>query len=144
MTLSAMDGVDLREATADDVGEVLDFWATEAHGRSISDDADSVRRVIAHPTSSCLVAVANARIVGSLLTGWDGWRFSLYRLAVSTDHRRKGIGNRLVEEAVERAATVGARRVDAMVAAENEEAATFWAAVGFQPNPRYLRWERSS
>ena len=137
-----MAGVDLRDARAEDIGDVLDFWAAEAHGRSISDDVDAVRRVIAHPTSSCLVAVANGRIVGSLLVGWDGWRFSLYRLAVAAEHRRQGIGDRLVEEALRRAATVGAGRVDAMVATENEEAAMFWAAVGFRPNPRYLRWER--
>ena len=87
-----MDIVEVREATSDDGDAVLDFWAREAHGRSISDDPDSLRRVIVHPTSSCLVAVAKGRLVGSLLAGWDGWRFSLYRLAVAADHRREGIG----------------------------------------------------
>jgi ribosomal protein S18 acetylase RimI-like enzyme len=139
-----MDGVDLREATVDDVGELLGLWAAEADGRSISDDADSVGRLVAHPTSWCLVAVVGGRIVGSLLAGWDGWRFSLYRLAVSAEHRRQGIGARLVEDAVRRAATVGATRVDAMVAVENEAARTFWSAAGFRPNPRYVRWERMS
>lgn len=138
-----MDGVDVRDATTTDVDAVLDLWAHEAHGRSISDDPVSVRRVVDHPTSFCLVAVAYGRIVGSLLTGWDGWRFSLYRLTVATSHRRLGIGARLVEEGARRAGLVGATRLDAMVADDNEDAAIFWAAVGFRPNPRYLRWERS-
>lgn len=132
----------LRDATADDVDAVLDLWSHEAHGRSISDDPVSVRAVLDHPTSSCLVAVADGSIVGSLLIGWDGWRFSLYRLAVATTHRRLGIGGRLIEEAIRRASVVGASRLDAMVAEGNEDGAEFWAAIGFRPNPRYLRWER--
>lgn len=139
-----MDGVEIREATADDVDGLLDLWARDAHGRSISDDPASVTRVVDHPTSSCLLAVADGRIVGSLLTGWDGWRFSLYRLAVATTHRRHGVGARLIEEAGRQAETVGATRLDAMVAEANEDAAAFWAALGFRPNPRYLRWELAS
>jgi ribosomal protein S18 acetylase RimI-like enzyme len=132
----------LRDATHDDVDAVLELWAHEAHGRSISDDPVSVRALVDHPTSSCLVAVADGRIVGSVLIGWDGWRFSLYRLAVAGTHRRLGIGGRLIEEAIRRAPVVGATRLDAMVAEGNEDAAPFWSAIGFRPNPRYRRWER--
>lgn len=138
-----MEAVDVREATAADVEALLDLWAQAAHGRSISDDAVSLTRAIDHPACACLVAVADGRIVGSLLAAWDGWRFSLYRLAVVAAHRRRGVGAVLVDEACRLAASVGATRVDAMVAVGNEEGGAFWAAAGFMPNPRYVRYERT-
>lgn len=73
----------------------------------ISDDPAALTGVVDHPTSSCLLAVADARIVGSILTGWDGWCFSLYRLAVATTHRRQAVGTKLVE-ARRRASALGA------------------------------------
>ncbi len=47
---------------------------------------------------------SDARVVGTLIVGWDGWRCHLYRLAVDRTVRRSGIAGTLVAEARRRAA----------------------------------------
>ena len=131
-----------RVATRTDGSALLAFWARAAHGRSVSDDEPAVDRFLGHPTSKAVIAEVGDTIVGSALVGWDGWRLSVYRLAVDPAWRRQGVARRLVDEVLHEAAAVGAARVDAMVATGNEEGARFWAAEGFVPNPRYVRYER--
>ncbi|HSX67116.1 hypothetical protein [Nocardioides sp.] len=47
-----------------------------------NDRPDLVMRLIEHDPAAVLVAVHEGRIVGTSVSGWDGWRAKLYRLAV--------------------------------------------------------------
>lgn len=132
----------LRLATPDDAEPLLRLWAQAAHGRSVSDDLVPVMGFLGHPSSRCVVAEVDGVLVGSVLMGWDGWRLSVYRLAVDPSVRRQGVAGRLLDEVERLAVDVGARRIDAMVAVANEDGAAFWHAAGFEPNPRYVRFER--
>jgi ribosomal protein S18 acetylase RimI-like enzyme len=70
-------------------------------------------------------------IVGSVIAGWDGWRGSLYRLAVSPEHRRLGIGSALVKEGERRLRRRGATRLTAIVVVDDDvNAMAFWHATG--------------
>ncbi len=71
-------------------------------------------------------------MVGSLIAAWNGWRGSFYRLAVHPDHRRRGLGGRLVREGERRLRENGARRLDAIVAADEAVAIGFWEALGYE------------
>ena len=102
----------------------------------------SVAAFLDHPTSICVLAESGGDLVGSVLVGWDGWRLSIYRLAVDPTFRREGVARRLVDAAVHHGARSGAVRIDAMVAVDNADAKAFWAAAGFETNPRYVRFER--
>jgi ribosomal protein S18 acetylase RimI-like enzyme len=64
--------------------------------------------------------------VGSVIAAWDGWRGSVYRLAVAPAHRRHGLGQLLLGEAAERLRTTGARRLQAIVVATDPRATGFW------------------
>jgi ribosomal protein S18 acetylase RimI-like enzyme len=46
--------------------------------------------------------------VGTIVAGWDGWRGSLYRLAVLPAARRRGTALRLVADGERRLAEKGA------------------------------------
>ena len=87
------------------------------------------------------MAVTDGKIVGAVIAGWDGWRFHIYRLAVHRSVRRQGIARRLMVVAHQRANSIGAARVDAMVDPDNSAAVAFWQSIGYDLD-RDSRWSR--
>ena len=120
---------------------VLDFWATSAEdsGRP-ADDAASLQRLIERDPDALMLAWEDDTLVGTLIAGWDGWRFHLYRLAVHPDRRRHGIARQLLASVEARFAAAGATRVDAMVLDDNPAAHGFWTRAGYAPQREWSRW----
>jgi ribosomal protein S18 acetylase RimI-like enzyme len=135
--------ISVRAARRADVGAVLAVWErARSVAASTPDDADSVGRLIEHSPDALLVAESGGRVVGVLIAAWDGWRGNMYRLAVLPDHRRRGIARALVEAGHERLRAQGARRVTALVAADEEEATALWRAAGYRLDERMARFVR--
>ncbi|MFD4375741.1 GNAT family N-acetyltransferase [Streptomyces sp. NPDC058486] len=132
--------IQIRAAAPTDAESVLAFWRESAEGTSISDDVDGVKRLLDRDPEALILAVDGDRIVGSVIAGWDGWRASLYRLAVLPSYRRRGISKTLLRAAEERFATLGGRRVDAMVLEANGRAHHTWAAAGYERQDQWRRW----
>ncbi|MFE7580723.1 GNAT family N-acetyltransferase [Streptomyces gardneri] len=130
----------IRSARPDEAEAVLAFWKESAEGTSISDDVHGVARLVERDPDALILAVADGVIVGSVIAGWDGWRASLYRLAVLPSHRRRGISTTLLRAAEERFAALGGRRADAMVLEANEAGRRLWAASGYEREERWRRW----
>ncbi|MEV8533355.1 GNAT family N-acetyltransferase [Streptomyces sp. NPDC051211] len=130
----------IRTAVPADAENVLLFWKEAAEGTSITDDVDGVTGLIGRDPEALILAETDGRIVGSVIAGYDGWRCSLYRLAVLPSHRRRGIATRLLDAAERRFLAVGGRRGDAMVLEANERAQQAWAAAGYRREDHWRRW----
>lgn len=130
----------IRTAVAAEAETILSFWKEAAEGTSITDDVDGVTRLIARDPEALILAESDGRVVGSVIAGYDGWRCSLYRLAVLPSHRRQGIAAALLEAAEKRFLAVGGRRGDAMVLEANERARLAWAAAGYIREDHWRRW----
>ncbi|MFC9794936.1 GNAT family N-acetyltransferase [Streptomyces sp. NPDC057695] len=130
----------IRHATPEDAEAVLAFWKESAEGTSVSDDLDGVTRLVTRDPGALLLAVSGDVLVGSVIAGWDGWRASLYRLAVLPAYRRRGVSTALLRAAEERFAALGGRRADAMVLEENETGRHLWAAAGYERQDQWRRW----
>jgi len=133
--------VELRSGTVADVPEVLAFWryaAEDAHRPA--DSAAAVERLIERDPEALLLAMADGRVVGTLVVGWDGWRCHLYRLAVDPARRRQGIAKMLLARAEQRFAEYGGTRADAMVLDNNTEAHGVWASAGYSRQAEWSRW----
>ncbi|MFF4170646.1 GNAT family N-acetyltransferase [Streptomyces sp. NPDC001744] len=130
----------IRAATVTEAGAVLAFWRESAEGTSVSDDLPGVTRLVEHDPGALLLALEGERIVGSVIAGWDGWRASLYRLAVLPSHRRRGVSTALLRAAEERFASLGGRRADAMVLEANGTGRMLWASAGYERQEQWRRW----
>ncbi|MFB6614942.1 GNAT family N-acetyltransferase [Streptomyces sp. NPDC085524] len=135
-----MTEIRIRAAVPADAENVLAFWKESAEGTSITDDLDGVTRLVARDPEALILAESDGLLVGSVIAGWDGWRASLYRLAVLPSHRRRGIAGALLEAAERRFVAVGGRRGDAMVLEANERAHVMWAAAGYHRQDSWRRW----
>jgi len=132
---------DIRAAVAGDIPAVLELWRAEAAPTS-TDSADALHALLRHDPGALMVADAGGEVVGSVIAGWDGWRGSIYRLAVAPAYRRGGLGSRLLREAEHRLAGLGVRRMHAIVVGEDSRAVAFWESTDWELQRGQLRFAR--
>jgi ribosomal protein S18 acetylase RimI-like enzyme len=130
----------LRPAVEVDIPGLLALWREADAHPSHTDDEASVRLLLTHDPAAVILAVDDDRLVGSIIAGWDGWRGSIYRLAVAPSHRRAGLARRLLAAAEGRLAGVGAARLQAIVVATDPPAVGFWGASGWEEQTERLRF----
>jgi ribosomal protein S18 acetylase RimI-like enzyme len=111
---------------------ILELWqqARSEHATT-PDRLEDVQRLLVETPGSLFVADSDGAILGALIAAWDGWRGNMYRLAVASQHRRRGIGLALVRTGEENLRRKGARRITALVGFEDEVAAAFWESAGY-------------
>ena len=122
----------LRAGTVADIEAVLALWQRAETGPSSTESADDVRWLLERDPEAMLLADAEGEIVGSLIVGWDGWRGTFYRLAVDPAHRRRGLATEMVRAGEERLRALGAKRLNAIVESEEDDAMAFWASAGYE------------
>jgi ribosomal protein S18 acetylase RimI-like enzyme len=126
--------ITLRAATSDDIDAVLAFWADATAEPSSTDDAEGITGLLERAPGSLVVAVDRDTIVGSVIAGWDGWRGTMYRLAVAPAYRRRGIATHLVNEAEAQLRKHGVRRMHLIVSRAGGDAAeSFWVSADYAP-----------
>ncbi len=130
----------IRIATEDDIASVLDLWVTAGSVPSVSDSPDGLARLLATDPQALLVAELDGVLAGSLIAAWDGWRGSFYRLAVSPEHRRKGLATMLLREGERHLRERGAVRLTAIVADDETDAMAFWRAAGYEHQQHRARF----
>jgi ribosomal protein S18 acetylase RimI-like enzyme len=134
----------IRRVGEKELTAVLLMWqAAGVTPPSVSDSIEGLARLIREPAALLLVATIDDQIVGSVIGGWDGWRGNIYRLAVTTEHRRKGIARRLVAQVSRELFAKGATRLSALVEHEHQWAMEFWDSLrplGFERDPKFSRY----
>jgi ribosomal protein S18 acetylase RimI-like enzyme len=124
----------LRPAIVDDIESVLAFWKDATAEPSTTDDAAGIAGLLSRSPGALILATDGDVIVGSVIAGWDGWRGTVYRLAVAPELRRQGIATRLVDEAERQLRAHGVRRMHLIVSRAGGGAAEgFWTSARYEP-----------
>lgn len=82
------------------------------------------------------IAEEKGQILGACQAGYDGHRGWLYGVAVAPDQRRRGIGTRLVNTALEALSQRGCGKVNLQIRQGNTAVAEFYKKQGFQVEER--------
>ena len=133
--------ISIRAAEPGESAALLELWGHADAVPSVTDDAESVERMIGAGT--VLVAVAEEELVGSIIATFDGWRAAMYRLAVRPEYQRQGIAKTLIAAAEERLRAHGAKRIAANVVGDRDAAVAAWTAAGYTRDPRTVRYTRN-
>jgi ribosomal protein S18 acetylase RimI-like enzyme len=132
----------IRTGHAADAPAVLELWHAAGAHPGATDDLGSLERLVEDHPGALIVAEADGVLVGSVIAGWDGWRGSIYRLAVTPSHRRQGLARRLVAAAEARFAELHVVRLNAIVVATDDHATSFWRSVGWDEQIERIRFVR--
>lgn len=92
----------------------------------------------------CFVAEAEQRIVGMIVSWLIVDEMHIATIAVHPDFRRRGIGARILTEALQDARAAGARRAFLEVRAGNEAAQAMYRNFGFAVMGRRLRYYKDN
>ena len=135
--------VRVRAAGKGDIAAVLRLWEVggENAGRPV-DSPESIEALMERDPDALILAEVDGALVGSVIAGWDGWRYHVYRLAVHPDNRRQGVATQLLDRAELRLVELGAGRIDAMVLDDNELGQSVWTARGYHRQGEWSRWAK--
>ena len=123
----------IRTMEESDYEEVYDLWTT-IHGfamRSIDDSKEGILKFIKRNPNTSVVAIADGKIVGSILAGHDGRHGSFYHVCVHEDYRNHGIGKAMVTAAMIRLKDEGINKIQRGAFKGNERGNQFWHAEGW-------------
>src|SRR5262245_21975534 len=88
----------IRRFRSEDADAILELWRQADATPGVTDNVDDLRRIVTENQANVLVAEIAGQIVGSIIGTFDGWRGNIYRLAVHSSFRRRGIARALVAE----------------------------------------------
>ncbi|SAL36470.1 putative acetyltransferase [Caballeronia sordidicola] len=119
-----------------DTDAVLALWSEAfpeyaAPGKPQRDPRLSIRNKMAMQPELFFVGVLGERVIGTVLTGYDGHRGWLYSLAVAADQRGNGYGRALVEHAERALASIGCPKLNLQIMANKPETRAFYAKLGY-------------
>ena len=124
---------EIRVMTMEDYEQVYDLWMS-IHGfgiRSIDDSYEGVERFIKRNPTTSVVAVADGRIVGSILCGHDGRRGCLYHVCVHEDFRKHGIGKSMAVACMRALQKEHINKVNIIAFKTNQIGNHFWKEEGW-------------
>ncbi|KVN28148.1 acetyltransferase [Burkholderia pyrrocinia] len=139
---AAADDVAIRPFDRADTDAVLALWRdafpqyTEADAAPHRDPLRSIELKLATQPELFFVALGGARVVGTLMAGFDGHRGWLYSFGVASDTRRLGVGRALIAHAEAALAARGCLKINLQVLPGNDAACRFYAALGYRVEER--------
>jgi GNAT superfamily N-acetyltransferase len=88
--------VEIRRMNINDYDSVYEIWQKCGFELGASDSREEVEKFILKNPESSLVGIADNKIVGGVLGGYDGRRGLVHHLSVDLEYRKLGYGKALV------------------------------------------------
>ena len=123
----------IRKMLLSDYGSAYSLWLnTPGMGLNDADDSEAgIKKYLLRNPDTCFVVEKDGEIIGTILSGHDGRRGLIYHLAVKGSERERGVGNTLLEYAIEALKNEGISKIYIMVFKNNSKGNAFWGKRGF-------------
>ena len=128
------DVLDIAAITDADIPAVVTLWQRCGLVRPWNDPRKDIARKLRVQRELFLVGVdggPDARIVGSVMAGYEGHRGWINYLAVDPERRRRGFARLLMAAAEERLRALGCPKINLQIRNDNADASAFYRRIGF-------------
>jgi ribosomal protein S18 acetylase RimI-like enzyme len=124
----------IKTMVIDDYDEIISLWKkTEGVGLTGNDDSrKSIRIFLRKNPNTCFVVKYNKEIIGTIMAGSDGRRGHIYHLMVKQEHRKKGLGKKLLEKTEKALKKEGIRKIILVAFKKNKAGNKFWKDNGYK------------
>lgn len=121
----------IRPYRAEDQEAVIALWQACQLVVPQNDPVADIETKMRFQPDLFLVALSRARVVGTVMAGYEGHRGWINYLAVVPDQRRLGIGRRLMQAAEEKLRFLGCPKINLQVRRSNKPVIHFYRSTGF-------------
>lgn len=132
----------LCELSTQHIAEIIGVWEQAGLWPHTGEDVDTVHVALARMQQSAIGWREAGELVGTAFGAWDGFRGWLYRVAVIPTHRRKGIASAMVAEIERRLIAGGARQINLMMRAGDDQARALYTRLGYELSDASLMSKR--
>ena len=127
----------IRNYQRSDKDQVIFIWKEVFKPKKLHNNPEiAIKIKVKHNDNLFFVAEENNQIVGTIMVGFDGHRGWIYSLAVLPKFRCKGIGQLLVEKAVDELKKLGCLKVNLQIENDNSNVVSFYEKIGFSTEDR--------
>ena len=130
-----MNDLVIRPYQTQDEAVVLELWLQCNLVVPQNNPGRDIKRKLQVNPEWFLVGVVDGKVVATCMAGYEGHRGWINYLAVSPQHRRQGIGRRIMEEAEEKLTSAGCPKINLQVRETNQEVIQFYARIGYTKDP---------
>jgi ribosomal protein S18 acetylase RimI-like enzyme len=123
--------MNIREYREDDKDTVIALWEQCNLIVPWNDPAKDIKRKLAVDPDLFLVGDMDGHIVASVMGGYEGHRGWINYLAVHPEHRKKGLGKKMMQEVESRLKEKECPKINLQIRESNKEAIAFYKAIGF-------------
>jgi len=129
--------MEIRVFEESDEREVVSLWKQVfAYPEARNDPATVIRHKMAAQRNLFFVAVADGRLVGTVMGGYDGHRGWIYSLAVDPAHRRQKVGTALIRQVERALVEAGSPKINLQVHSSNAAVVAFYEKLGYRVEER--------
>jgi len=126
-----MPEIAFRPYEADDFAAVTRLWQAAGLHPSQSDTPEGLARKQLRDPELFVLAIADGRVVGSVMGSYDGRRGWINKLAVLPECLGQDIGGRLMAEAERRLLMIGCEKVNLLIENDNAKVVGYYQRHGY-------------
>ena len=124
--------MEIRPYSESDEVDVIALWNRCGLLRPWNDPRKDIQRKLAVRPDLFLVGTIDGHVVATAMAGYEGHRGWINYLAVCPDHRRKGLGRAIMQEAERRLRESGCPKINLQVRTGNLQVIEFYKSIGFE------------
>ena len=127
--------MNIRPYEPSDEEAVVDLWKRCGLLKPWNDPYKDIARKRSIQPELFLIGCISARIMGTVIVGFEGHRGWINYLAVDPDSQRQGYGRILMSEAERRLRALGCPKINLQVRNDNWDVINFYQQLGFCQDP---------